>query len=103
MIVRKHAIWGGLFSVLATGALLLLLAVSVSAQLPTGTFLGVVKDASGAVVPGATVTIHSTETESDAQGYDRYQWRFSRACSARRPLRHTRRARRIQDGQPRPA
>jgi len=63
MIVRKHAMQGSLFSVLGAGALLLLLAVSVAAQLPTGTFLGVVKDTSGAVVPGATVTIHSTETD----------------------------------------
>src|SRR3984885_10610596 len=37
-------------------------AMSVAAQLPTGTFLGVVKDSSGAVVPGATVTIQSVET-----------------------------------------
>jgi len=33
-----------------------------SAQLPTGTFWGVVKDTSGAVVPGANVTIQSVET-----------------------------------------
>ena len=32
------------------------------AQLPTGTFLGVVKDASGAVVPGATLTARNLET-----------------------------------------
>src|ERR1700691_535302 len=39
-----------------------LLPMMTSAQLPTGTFLGVVKDSSGAVVPGATVTIQSVET-----------------------------------------
>src|ERR1700677_3664406 len=43
-------------------AFLLVLVVSVSAQLPTGTFLGVVKDSSGAVIPGAAVTIQSVET-----------------------------------------
>jgi len=32
------------------------------AQLPTGTILGTVKDASGGVVPGATVTITNTDT-----------------------------------------
>ena len=32
------------------------------AQLPTATILGVVKDASGAVVPGASLTARSTET-----------------------------------------
>ena len=47
---------------LLAGSLLLFLAISASAQLPTGTFLGVVKDSSGAVVPGGTVTIQSTET-----------------------------------------
>jgi len=40
-----------------------LLAFSASAQLATGTFLGVVRDSSGAIVPGASVTIHSTETD----------------------------------------
>jgi outer membrane receptor protein involved in Fe transport len=51
-----------LVSILLGTALLLLLTPLVLAQLPTGTFLGVVKDSSGAVVPGATVTIHSSET-----------------------------------------
>src|SRR3989304_5947172 len=31
-------------------------------QLPTATILGVVKDATGAVVPGASLTAHNTET-----------------------------------------
>ena len=48
--------------------LLFFFALPASAQLPTGTILGVVKDSSGAVVPGATVTIQSSETESNAQG-----------------------------------
>src|SRR5665213_2513397 len=43
-------------------ASLFLLTATLSAQLPTGTFLGVVKDSSGAVVPGATVTVQSVET-----------------------------------------
>lgn len=34
----------------------MLLAIPLAAQLPTGTILGVVKDASGGVVPGATIT-----------------------------------------------
>ena len=36
--------------------------VSVFAQLPTGTVLGVVKDASGAVLPGVSVAVRSTDT-----------------------------------------
>jgi len=34
----------------------------VFAQLPTGTVLGVVKDPSGAVVPGASITLTNTDT-----------------------------------------
>src|SRR5262245_48086892 len=37
-------------------------AVSVFAQLPTGTILGVVRDATGAVLPGVTVTLRNTDT-----------------------------------------
>ena len=47
-------------------SLFLLAAIPVLAQVPTGTILGVVKDSSGAVVAGATVTILSPET-----GYSR--------------------------------
>jgi hypothetical protein len=44
-------------------AMLVVTFVSVGvAQLPTGTILGVVKDSSGAVVPGVTVTIRNSET-----------------------------------------
>jgi len=40
----------------------LLTAGWAAAQLPTGTISGVVKDASGAVMPGASVTVANTET-----------------------------------------
>ena len=40
----------------------LLLAVPVLAQLPTGTILGTVKDSTGAAVPGATITILNVDT-----------------------------------------
>jgi len=47
------------------GAMLLVAAITAipaAAQLPTGTILGTVKDTSGGVVGGATVTVHNTET-----------------------------------------
>jgi hypothetical protein len=40
----------------------LLTSAVASAQLPTATFLGVVKDSSGAVLPGATVSAHHVDT-----------------------------------------
>lgn len=43
-------------------AVLILAAIPVAAQLPTGTILGTVKDSSGASVPGATVTLRNTDT-----------------------------------------
>src|SRR5439155_18324420 len=43
-------------------ALIALPTCLVFAQLPTGTVLGVVKDPSGAVVPGASMTLTNTDT-----------------------------------------
>ena len=40
----------------------LLLAIPVAAQLPTGTILGTVKDASGASVPDTTIIIRNIDT-----------------------------------------
>ncbi len=40
----------------------------VAAQLPTGTILGVVKDASGAAVPGATMTAINADTNATRTG-----------------------------------
>jgi hypothetical protein len=48
---RSYALWA-----------LLVICLSVSAQLPTGTILGVANDDSGAVVPGATVTVRNVDT-----------------------------------------
>ncbi len=42
--------------------LLLLITMSVAAQLPTGTILGVVKDTSGGTVAGASVTVTNVDT-----------------------------------------
>jgi hypothetical protein len=46
----------------AAAILLLMFALTVVAQQATGTILGVVKDASGAVIPGVSVTIMNEET-----------------------------------------
>ena len=62
MPVRPAATRRCFVLVLPVGAILFFLALSCRAQLPTGTFLGVVRDTSGAVVPGANVTVQSSET-----------------------------------------
>src|SRR5437868_14588384 len=46
------------------GAIILATCISIRAQLPTATLLGVVKDSSGASVPGSMVTIRNTDTGS---------------------------------------
>ena len=43
-------------------ALLILLAISVNAQLPTATILGVAKDSSGGVLPNVSVTVTNVDT-----------------------------------------
>src|SRR5688572_30088698 len=53
----------GLVRILFGSLLLVGLVSSLAiAQLPTGTILGTVRDASGAVIPGVEVTIRNTET-----------------------------------------
>src|SRR5712691_2890792 len=47
---------------------LLLMAIPSFAQLPTGTILGVVKDSSGAVVPGVSLTITNIDTSLTRTG-----------------------------------
>src|ERR1700722_13252580 len=59
-LLRRYA--NGLTIKGLAGLGLLFLATSLLAQLPTGTFLGTVKDASGAVVAGANITVTNTET-----------------------------------------
>src|ERR1700674_2118790 len=51
--VRRNMVW------LAT---LILAAIPVAAQLPTGAILGTVRDPSGASIPNATVTVRNTDT-----------------------------------------
>src|ERR1700676_1306195 len=43
-------------------SVMLFVAPTLLAQVPTGTILGVVKDASGAVIPGAMVTVTNADT-----------------------------------------
>jgi hypothetical protein len=51
--LRRNAVWL---------AALILAAIPLAAQLPTGTILGTVKDSSGASIPGAMVTLRNTDT-----------------------------------------
>jgi hypothetical protein len=60
--VRGSVRWGSRAVVFVVGLILLVAAVPVFGQLPTGTILGTVKDSSGALVPGATVTAQNSET-----------------------------------------
>ena len=72
----------------------LLLASPAAAQFDRGTISGVVKDQSGGIVPGVTVTVKSLQTQelptavTDASGY------LHDADAAARALRRRRRARR---------
>src|SRR2546427_12004182 len=54
--VFGHVRWGYRVGLFAMALVLLVAAIPGFAQLPTGTILGTVKDASGALVPGAAVT-----------------------------------------------
>jgi hypothetical protein len=54
----------GIYLSIICAAALILVAIPVVAQLPTGTILGVAKDSSGASVPNTTVTITSVDTGS---------------------------------------
>src|SRR2546428_10853321 len=54
--VFGHVRWGYRVGLFAMALVLLVAAIPGFAQLPTGTILGTVKDASGALVPGAAGT-----------------------------------------------
>src|SRR5438093_11713319 len=60
--VCGHVRWGYRVGLFAMALVLLVGAIPGFAQLPTGTILGTVKDASGALVPGAAVTAQNLET-----------------------------------------
>ena len=59
MGVFREWIGGRIIGVMAV---LILAAIPVAAQLPTGAILGTVKDSSGASIAGATVTVRNTDT-----------------------------------------
>jgi hypothetical protein len=63
----KWSGWTGSYGVVVF-CLILVAAISLSAQLPTGTILGTVRDQSGGVVPGASVTITNTDTSLTRTG-----------------------------------
>src|ERR1051325_4518296 len=57
-----------LVAVIAFGIAILVCSQSALAQVTTGSVLGTVKDQSGAVLPGATVTATNTETGISRSG-----------------------------------
>src|SRR5438093_8527718 len=63
---KKFMDWVGIFCVAML--VFLLVAIPSFAQLPTGTILGVVKDSSGAVVPGASLTVTNIDTSLTRAG-----------------------------------
>src|SRR5437667_7257093 len=69
-MVRRLGISLCSFEIFVTAivALIALPTCLVFAQLPTGTILGVVKDSSGAVIPGANVTITNVDTSLTRTG-----------------------------------
>jgi hypothetical protein len=60
--VPTQKLIGGMFRVVIGVLVIISLAVPVLAQIPTGEISGVVKDASGAAVPGAMITAVNLET-----------------------------------------
>ena len=60
MLRSKTEFWGG---ILGAAALLVFLAAPVEAQILYGSLVGNVKDASGASVAGATVTVTQAQTQ----------------------------------------
>ena len=89
----------------AIGALVLLVASATTAvaQFDRGTISGTIKDAQGGVVPGATVTATSTQTQqvrttvTDGSGF------YTLPNLSARPLRHRRRAAGLQESESAPA
>ncbi len=75
--MKRYVKWLGIHAAMMA-TLVVLAAISVTAQLPTGTFLGTVKDATGGAVAGATVTATNIETgftrtgTTDADGSYRF-------------------------------
>src|SRR5437879_1729167 len=60
--IERFGIWSVVLLALLLGT------IPSFAQLPTGTILGVVKDSSGAVVPGAGLTITNIDTSLNRTG-----------------------------------
>jgi Carboxypeptidase regulatory-like domain len=58
-------------------SLIFLIAVAVNGQGTTATILGVVKDSSGAVIPGATIDVKNIGTGAAQTGITDEQGRFT--------------------------
>ena len=73
------------------------------AQFDRGQISGVVKDDTGGVVPGATVTATRYQTQAPRNDRDRRERLLHLPQPARRPLQHQRRAPGLQEGRSRKA
>ena len=81
-------------------AALLTASGAVEAQTITGTITGIVKDASGGVLPGATITMTQVETDRQETAVSDPEGRYTSPAAAARELSHRGQPVRVQERRP---